>query len=306
MRLCSPPIVLHLPLAAENKAHSPLTPHFPHLSLPLPPFFTHTPRQAYSLLKPGGYIAVSDFTVTPSHSLLTRIFWPAVLGLDGVRPSTEHIAYLDSKFQRMHCLVEKGGFPYMGEMLLAGGAALGAGASYLLSTRGVPAALEGLLGAALPSTYGLALAAWALGASAALCTLACALALFCLVSYFFLDGEELALPFVLSSTLVAGVNALWYFGGIVWSAGHLEGFGGAWRWYHALTRLDAIPGVYAYHAAVADAGAAVPALGGLSVAGLVPVPSWAVFTIVGAALGYAASALIKAPYYSYVARKKLA
>ena len=198
----------------------------------------------------------------------------------------------------------------MGEMLLAGGGALGAGASYLLSTRGVPAALAGLLGAALPATYGLALGAWALGAAAALCTLACALSLFCLVSYFFLDGEELALPFVLSSALVAGVNALWHYGGIAWTAGHLEGFGGAWKWYHALTRLEAIPGVYAYHAAAADAGAAVPAyvpaLGGLHVAGPVQVPAWVVFTIVGAALGYAASALIKAPYYSYVARKKLA
>lgn len=69
--------------------------------------------QAKRLLRPGGWIAISDFTVTPSHSCLTRTMWPAILGTDGVRPSVKHIATLESMFKPVHLVVDKGGFPYV-------------------------------------------------------------------------------------------------------------------------------------------------------------------------------------------------
>lgn len=69
--------------------------------------------QAFRLLRPGGHIAISDFTVTPDHSWLTRTFWPAVFSTDGVRPSAEHIPALRRMFHEVHCHVEAGGFPYV-------------------------------------------------------------------------------------------------------------------------------------------------------------------------------------------------
>jgi len=69
--------------------------------------------QAYSLLKPGGYFAISDFTVTPEHNVLTRTLWPAIFSNDGVRPTVEHIPALRALFREVHCTVDKGGFPYI-------------------------------------------------------------------------------------------------------------------------------------------------------------------------------------------------
>jgi hypothetical protein len=276
---------------------------------------------------------VSDFTVTPKHSLFTRTFWPLVLGLDGVHPRAEHIAHLDATFQRVHCLVEKGGFPYIPELLLLGGALLGAGAALALGAYGLPtgasctlsAALglagQGQLGAlgqcasgavaaalgasasgALPATYGLAVGAWALGAAALLNAAATAFFAFCVVSYLFLDGEELLGPSAVSGALVAGFYALWYGGGIAWSAGvPAAPAGSSGQWYEAVTRGHALPGVYAYGAALVDGS-----VGGYSLAQQVQVPVIAWFAVVGGLLGYALSAFLKAPYYSYVAQKRRA
>jgi S-adenosylmethionine-diacylgycerolhomoserine-N-methlytransferase len=65
------------------------------------------------LLRPGGYIAVSDFTITPEHSVFTRYFWPAIFKNDGVHLRTEHIETLSRMFTPVHLKVEKGGFPYI-------------------------------------------------------------------------------------------------------------------------------------------------------------------------------------------------
>ena len=56
---------------------------------------------------------MSDFTVTPEHSLLTRTFWPAVFKQDGVRPNTEHLVALRKMFNEVHLKVDSGGFPYI-------------------------------------------------------------------------------------------------------------------------------------------------------------------------------------------------
>lgn len=69
--------------------------------------------QAYNMLRPGGYIAMSDFTVRPEHSAITRSFWPAVFKSDGIRPCTDHVDTLRAMFREVACNVESGGFPYV-------------------------------------------------------------------------------------------------------------------------------------------------------------------------------------------------
>jgi S-adenosylmethionine-diacylgycerolhomoserine-N-methlytransferase len=82
-------------------------------SLTMIPDWRAALANATRLLRPGGYIAVSDFTVTPENSWFTRTLWPAVFKLDGIKLSHDHIDELRSRFEQVHLKVEKGGFPYV-------------------------------------------------------------------------------------------------------------------------------------------------------------------------------------------------
>jgi len=82
-------------------------------SLTMIPDWQAALQNAYSLLRPGGYFAISDFTVTPEHSLFTRTFWPAVFKQDGVRPTVDHLPALRKLFNEVHVKVDVGGFPYV-------------------------------------------------------------------------------------------------------------------------------------------------------------------------------------------------
>lgn len=64
-------------------------------------------------MRPGGYIAISDFTITSEHSLLTRTMWPFIFAHDGVRLTTDHLAHLRARFREVHCTVDRGGFPWI-------------------------------------------------------------------------------------------------------------------------------------------------------------------------------------------------
>lgn len=62
---------------------------------------------ALAMLRPGGVLAVVDFYVSRrvaaprrvQHGWLTRHFWPAWFGHDGVVPSPDHLPYLQSRLQ---------------------------------------------------------------------------------------------------------------------------------------------------------------------------------------------------------------
>jgi len=54
---------------------------------------------ATRLLRPGGYLAISDFTVTPEHSWVTRKLWPAVFKTDGVNLNPAHLETLRGSFE---------------------------------------------------------------------------------------------------------------------------------------------------------------------------------------------------------------
>ncbi|KAA0145772.1 hypothetical protein FNF27_03720 [Cafeteria roenbergensis] len=68
---------------------------------------------AMTLLKPGGYIAVADFTVTKEHSALTRFMWPFIFKHDHVMLRTEHTETLAAMFDQVTLHVNRGGFPYV-------------------------------------------------------------------------------------------------------------------------------------------------------------------------------------------------
>ena len=71
---------------------------------------------AFSMLRPGGRIAVTDFHVgrrdpppgLVRHGVFSRHFWPLWFGHDGVRPNPDHVPYLLSRFD-VDTLVEDAG-----------------------------------------------------------------------------------------------------------------------------------------------------------------------------------------------------
>ncbi len=65
---------------------------------------------ALATLRPGGIVAVVDFYVSRPHpdaglrrhGALTRRFWPAWFGHDGVNPSPDHLPYLRRRCEQLH------------------------------------------------------------------------------------------------------------------------------------------------------------------------------------------------------------
>lgn len=107
----------------EGDACDPATPGLPaagtvdvvtmSYSLTMIPNWRAALANALRLLKPGGHIAISDFTVTPEHSWLSRAFWPRFFAVDNVRLTTEHIGALRELFPQVHLHVDKGGLPWV-------------------------------------------------------------------------------------------------------------------------------------------------------------------------------------------------
>jgi S-adenosylmethionine-diacylgycerolhomoserine-N-methlytransferase len=82
-------------------------------SLTMIPDWKKAVDEAFALLKPGGFIAVTDFTVTREKTLLRPWFWQSVFKNDGVMLNPQHMEYLSSKFQVCTSEVYEGGFPYV-------------------------------------------------------------------------------------------------------------------------------------------------------------------------------------------------
>jgi S-adenosylmethionine-diacylgycerolhomoserine-N-methlytransferase len=70
-------------------------------------------ENAISMLRPGGRLAVVDFTLTPQQSRLGRLFWRTWFGHDGVRLDAEHPATLARLLQRHELSLRKAAVPYL-------------------------------------------------------------------------------------------------------------------------------------------------------------------------------------------------
>ncbi len=65
-------------------------------------------------LKDGGYLGVSDFTVSPNTNILEKLngnLFKNIFKKDGVFLNENHIKVLDDEFERVNCYIEYGGFP---------------------------------------------------------------------------------------------------------------------------------------------------------------------------------------------------
>ena len=64
-------------------------------------------------LKYGGYLGVSDFTVSDSNIFekINGNLYKNIFKKDGVFLNENHIKVLDTTFERVNCYIEYGGFP---------------------------------------------------------------------------------------------------------------------------------------------------------------------------------------------------
>lgn len=90
-------------------------------SLTMIPDWFRAIDHAYEVLKPGGHIGVVDFYVSrkypapnhAQHGFPTRAFWPTWFMNDNVYLSSEHLPYLESKFETVHLEERWAPVPYM-------------------------------------------------------------------------------------------------------------------------------------------------------------------------------------------------
>ena len=90
-------------------------------SLTMIPDWYRAIDQAWSILKPGGQIAIVDFYVSRKHpdegfrkhGWMTRNLVPLWFGNDNVQPSADHLPYLLGKFEKVHLEESTGSLPYV-------------------------------------------------------------------------------------------------------------------------------------------------------------------------------------------------
>ncbi len=70
-------------------------------------------ENAVAMLKPGGTIAVVDFTLSPGQSRVVRRFWQAWFAHDGVRLNDGHVAALRHNFPAHQCEERRCPIPYL-------------------------------------------------------------------------------------------------------------------------------------------------------------------------------------------------
>jgi S-adenosylmethionine-diacylgycerolhomoserine-N-methlytransferase len=68
---------------------------------------------AIAMLAPGGALGVVDFHVAPEHGWATRAFWPRWFAHDGVRLSTAHLPYLQTRLQPVQIEQRRAPVPYL-------------------------------------------------------------------------------------------------------------------------------------------------------------------------------------------------
>lgn len=92
-------------------------------SLSMMPDWRATVANACAMLRPGGLLAVVDFTLVdaavaqlakvPAQPPLLRWFWRRWFGHDGVRPDARLLPHLAANLETIHLSVQRGRIPYL-------------------------------------------------------------------------------------------------------------------------------------------------------------------------------------------------
>lgn len=82
-------------------------------SLTMIPDWEKAIANALAMLRPGGCLAVVDFTLRPEQSPLLRRFWQTWFGHDGVRPSLDHLPALTAPLERHVLQTGRARLPYL-------------------------------------------------------------------------------------------------------------------------------------------------------------------------------------------------
>jgi S-adenosylmethionine-diacylgycerolhomoserine-N-methlytransferase len=82
-------------------------------SLTMIPDWRAAMENAVAMLRPGGRLAVVDFTVTPRQSRLARTFWCKWFGHDGVHLNAEHVESLGRLLPRHEIREYRTSVPYL-------------------------------------------------------------------------------------------------------------------------------------------------------------------------------------------------
>lgn len=82
-------------------------------SLTMIPDWRAALANALAMLRPGGQLAVVDFTLTVEQHAVTRSFWRAWFGHDGVRPDLAHLPALQSTLPEHRTTVANARLPYL-------------------------------------------------------------------------------------------------------------------------------------------------------------------------------------------------
>ena len=108
-----PQVQCHHADACRWQPHSPADAVVFAYSLTMIPDWQGALANALAMLKPGGYLAVVDFTLSPQQSRLACAFWRRWFAHDGVHLNAAHLASLQASLPTHWCYSERTRLPYL-------------------------------------------------------------------------------------------------------------------------------------------------------------------------------------------------
>lgn len=108
-----PHVHCHLADATQWRPHAPCDAVVLAYSLTMMPAWQTALDNALSILKPGGWLAIVDFTLVRSDPVLARIFWRYWFGHDGVRLDAAHGEWLRAHCPEHSAFLERARLPYL-------------------------------------------------------------------------------------------------------------------------------------------------------------------------------------------------
>jgi S-adenosylmethionine-diacylgycerolhomoserine-N-methlytransferase len=82
-------------------------------SLTMVPNWAKTIKRALKYLKPGGILAVADFTVTKDQSTLSKLFWKFIFSKSHIHLNENHIRMIQNECETEYLRIDEGDFPHV-------------------------------------------------------------------------------------------------------------------------------------------------------------------------------------------------